>query len=282
MNATHFAMLEAVRGILADVPGVRTARLVRPGERVEMALGRYPAVLVEPSGAERLAWPEVPAGTYELAHWRAAVLARAVPGTRAFGALADLAEACRAAVLADAALGGLAEDGPPSARVEDLAPRVGATRAGPPVLTEASPGRATAVEFAGASGHWAETPLGAATFADESLFASGPHIVRSESPARRVVDETFCGLSGTLTVDLGEGPRAIRQHGVLSAASASGLAAAAAAIESYVDGQPYTLVAPDGATFEACRMEAFERVGPPEVGTAWHQAYAITYRQLAR
>jgi hypothetical protein len=282
MNVADLEILETIRKTLAAVPGVRMARLVRTGEPVEIPLSRLPAVILEPAGAEDLAWPDVPVGRYHLVQWRASVEDRAVPGTRAFEALVSLAEACRQTIAAAPLLGGLAEDGPPAAKDGDLVPRVGATRTGPILLGETAAGRPTVLAFLGASGYWAEDETRAATLDDESLFSSGPHVLTVGSPTRRVKDFAFNGLAGGLVLDLGDGPREISQTGVLSAASASALAVIDAAIEAFIDGRPYTLTAPDGVDYPNCRLERFERLGPPQVGTQWHQAYRITYRQLAR
>jgi hypothetical protein len=282
MTLADLDILQAIRDLLAAVPGVRTVRLVRTDEPVEIPLSRLPAVVLEPAGAESLTWPHVPAGRYHLLRWRVSVLDRAVPETRAFEALVSLAEACRAAIAAAPTLGGRAEDGPPCDPLADLTPTVGATRLGPVRLSEVSPGHPTTLVTEGASGYWAESPTGEATLDDEALFSSGPHAVTAGSPTRRVVDQTFNGLASSLVLDLGDGPREILQTGVLSAASAEALAVLEAAIEAFVDGRTYTLTTPEGADYPHCRLERFERLGPPQVGVQWHQAYRITYRQLAR
>jgi len=54
------------------------------------------------------------------------------------------------------------------------------------------------------------------------------------------------------------------------------------AVESFIDGRAYILTAPDGIDYTNCRMERFERLGPPLVGLNWHRRYRITYRQLVR
>ncbi|MFO8014798.1 MAG: hypothetical protein R6X20_16000 [Phycisphaerae bacterium] len=272
------ALLETCR----SVPGVRSVRLARPGETVDVPLGRLPAAVLEPAGVERLTWPPVPVGRYRLVHWRLSVLDRAVPHTRAFEALAALAAACRDALAGDPLVGGRAEDGPPSGRDASLAPAVGATRIGPAALGETVPGRATAVRFAGACGGWTGTMAGQAAIDGEALFASGPHLVEAASPVRRVEDVAFNGLAGGLTLDLGEGPRTLRQRGVLSADTEAGLALLLAACEAFIDGRTYTLTAPDGTAHLNCRVTAVERLGPPEAGTRWHLPYQVTYEQLAR
>jgi len=280
METTELTLLEAIRRVMSRVAGVKMARLVRREERVEVPLSRYVAVILEPAETETLTWPDVPVGAYRLVRWRAAVQDRALPGTRAFEVLAATAEACRAAVAGDPSLGGLAEDGPEAAG--GLTPGVGATRIGPARLGRAVPGGPTSIFFDGATGYWAEEMAGAATFDDESLFASGPHVVEVGSPVRRVADVAFNGLAGGLAIDLGEGPREIIQRGVLSASTDVGLAVLEAAVESFVDGRTYSLATPDGDEQPHCRLERFERVGPVRVGTKWHQPYRITYRQMAR
>jgi len=282
MNVADLAILEAIRETLAAVAGLRVVRLIRADEAVEIPLSRLPAAVLEPAGVEDVAWPDVPAATYHLVHWRTRVLDRAVPGGRAFEALAWLAEACCDAVEATPLLGGKAEDGPPSGRGASLRPAVGATRLGAVQLCETVPGRPTALAFAGASGYWVESMTGAAMLDDEALFSSGPHVVEVGSPARRVADQVFNGLAGGLALDLGDGPRDIHQTGVLSAGSAPALAILEAAIEAFVDGRAYTLTTPEGVDCPNCRLERFDRLGPPRVGTQWHQPYRITYRQLAR
>jgi len=282
MNVADLEILEAVRETLAPVPGLRTVRLIRTDESVEIPLSRLPAALLEPSGVEHVTWPETPVQTYHLVHWRTRVLDRAVPGARAFESLVSLAEACRQAIEATPLLGGKAEDGPPSERDASLRPTVGATRLGAVRLDETVPGRPTALTFGGACGYWIESMAGAAMLDDETLFSSGPHVVVIGSPARRVVDQVFNGLAGGLALDLGDGPRDIRQAGVLSAGSASALAILEATIEAFIDGRTYTLTTPDGVNCPNCRLECFDRLGPPQTGTQWHQPYRIVYRQLAR
>ena len=282
MNLADLRILEAIRKRLESVPGVRMARLAWTNEPVEIPLSRLVAVVVEPAGVETLTWPDVPVGRYHLLRWRVRIMDRAMPGTRAFEALVGVAEACRDAIAAEPTLGSLAADGPSVPGDGDLLPAVGATRTAALRLGELSAGRPTALVLAGASGYWVETQTGDAALDDEALFGSGPHVVAVGSPVRRVKDQPFIGLAGGLALDLGEGPREIVQTGVLSAASAEALATAEAALEIFIDGRAYTLTAPDGNDYPHCRMERFERLGPPQVGTAWHQMYRITYRQLLR
>jgi hypothetical protein len=282
MNVADLEILEAIRQRLAAVPGVRTARLARTNETVEVPLSRMVAAVLEPAEVEDLTWPEIPVGRYHLVHWRLSVLDRAVPGTRAFEALVTVAEACRDAVIATPLLGGLAADGPASARCVGLVPTVGATRAGSLHLVETLAGRPTTLTFDGACGYWAESMAGAATLDDEMLFSSGPHILIIGSPVRRVRDYAFNGLAGGLALDLGDGPRSVEQIGVLSAPSATALAVAEAAIEVFVDGRCYTLTSPDGIDYPNCRLERFQRLGTPLLGAHWHQPYRITYQQMAR
>ncbi|MBL7140767.1 MAG: hypothetical protein ISS74_07645 [Planctomycetes bacterium] len=282
MTPADLDILEALGSALRAVAGVRSVRLARPGEAVEVPLSRLPAVVLEPDAAEPLTWPGVPVGRYHLLHWRASVLDRAVPHTRAFGALVALAEACRDAVAADPLLDGKAADGPPSLRSPELQPAVGATRTGALAVDKAVAARPTAVRFAGACGTWTASQADQASLDGEHLFGSGPHVVEVGSPAHRVEDVAFNGLSGGLAVDLGEGPRTLRQTGVLSAATDWNLALLLAAIEAFIDGRTYTLTAPNGVDYPNCRVAALERLGPPQVGTAWHQPYRVTYQQLAR
>jgi len=282
MNLDDLEILEALRRLLVPVPGLRTVRLVRAGEPVEIPLSRLPAALLEPTGAQDLAWPEAPVGRYRLVEWRLSVQDRAVPGTRAFESLVSLAENCQAAIAAAPTLGGLAADGPPCPQGGALVPSVGATRTGPLCLEKAAAGHPTALAFRGASGYWAEQMAGQAEFDGEPLFSSGPHTVSIGSPERRVKDQAFNGLAGGLALDLGDGPREILQTGILSASSAGNLALAEAAIEAFVDGRTYTLTTPEGVDYPATRLERYERRGPRQVGTAWHQTYRLTYRQLLR
>jgi hypothetical protein len=282
MNLDDLEILEALRRLLAAVPGLRTVRLVRTGESVEIPLSRLPAALLEPAGTQDLAWPEVPVGRYRMVQWRLSVLDRAVPGTRAFESLVSLAESCQAAIAAAPTLGGLAADGPPAGQGGALAPEVGATRTGAISLEKAAAGHPTALAFLGASGYWAESMTGHAEFDGETLFASGPHLVSLGSPARLVSDRAFNGLAGGLALDLGDGPREILQTGIVSASSAGGLALAESAIEAFIDGRTYTLSTPDGTDYPNTRLERYERLGPRRAGTAWHQTYRLTYRQLVR
>ena len=282
MNLDDLKILEAIRRLLAPVPGLRTVRLVRTGESVEIPLSRLPAALLEPTGTQDATWPDVPVGRYHLVQWRLSVQDRAVPGTRAFESLVSLAENCQAAIAATPTLGGLAADGPPCRQDGALAPSVGATRMGSLCLEKAAAGRPVALAFSGASGYWAEQMTGQAEFDGETLFASGPHLVSIGSPARLVKDQAFNGLAGGLALDLGDGPREILQAGILSASSAGNLTLLEAAIEAFIDGRTYTLSTPEGTDYPNTRLERYERLGPRQVGTAWHQAYRLAYRQLVR
>ena len=282
MTLDDLEILEALRRLLMPVPGLRTARLVRPGEPVEIPLSRLPAALLEPTAAQDLTWPEIPVGRYHLVEWRLSVRDRAVPGTRAFESLVSLAENCQAAVAAAPTLSGLAADGPPCPRGSVLSPRVGATRLGSLCLEKAVAGHPTALVFPGASGYWAEQMTGQAELDGEPLFSSGPHVVSVGSPERRMKDQAFNGLAGGLALDLGDGPREILQTGILAASSAGNLALVEAAIEAFIDGRTYTLGTPEGVDYPNTRLERYERLGPRQVGTAWHQAYHLTFRQLVR
>jgi len=128
MTPTDLDLFDTLVETFRSVSGLRTVRLARPGETVEVPLSRLPAAILEPTGVERLTWPEVPVGRYRLLHWRVSVLDRAVPHTRAFEALVALADACRDALAADLLLGNKAEDGPPSGRDPSLEPRPAGTR----------------------------------------------------------------------------------------------------------------------------------------------------------
>jgi len=282
MTPADLDLLAALVDTCRSVPGVRSVRLARPGETVEVPLSRLPAAVLHPTGVERLTWPDVPVGRYRLLHWRLSVLDRAVPHTRAFDALSALAASCRDALAGDPLVGDRAADGPPSQRDTSLVPAVGATRLGPAVLDQTVPGRPTAVPFAGACGRWTEAPAGQARLAGEALFGSGPHVVEAASPVRRVEPIAFNGLAGGLTLDLGDGPRTLHQRGILSADTEAGLGLLLAACEAFIDARTYTLTAPDGTDYVHCRMTAVDRLGPPWAGTRWHQAYRITYEQLAR
>ncbi len=282
MTPNELALAEALRGAVAGAGDLREVRLAAKGRPAEVPLSRLPAALIEPAGLEALTWPDVPVGAYHLAHWRVTVLDRALPGTRAFEALVQTADAARAAVLATGSLGGLAEDGPPSRRAADLAPPVGAVRAGPATLGDSAPGHPTAVTVPVAAGWWAETQAGGAELDGEALFASGPHVVEAGSPGRRVDEVRFGGLDGGLLVDLGEAARPLVQTGVLSASTEAGLAVLEAAIEAFIDGRLYTLTAPGGAVYANVRVEAFERLGPPRAGLDRHRPYRVVYRQFGR
>lgn len=72
------------------------------------------------------------------------------------------------------------------------------------------------------------------------------------------------------------------KKGVLSADTADGLAILQAAAEAFIDSRAYTLTAPDGTDYRNCRVERFDRIGSVRLGLKHHQAYRITYRQLAR
>ncbi len=77
MNVADLDTMEAIRETLAGVSGLRTVRLIRTDESVEVPLSRLPAAVLEPCGTEDVTWPEVPAATYHLVHWHVRVLDRA-------------------------------------------------------------------------------------------------------------------------------------------------------------------------------------------------------------
>ncbi len=50
MNVADLEVLEAIRETLAAVSGLRTVRLIRTDESIEIPLSRLPAAVLEPCG----------------------------------------------------------------------------------------------------------------------------------------------------------------------------------------------------------------------------------------
>ncbi|MDK1031346.1 MAG: hypothetical protein QGD94_05015 [Planctomycetia bacterium] len=280
MNSQDFQIIAKVKELAAGVKQVRHTRIARCWRREEVALSFFPAVIIEPTAVETLWWPEMPTWHYRLVHYSVAVLTRGAIGSRAQTELTAVTDALISDISDDLTLGGLASDGPEAAG--KFPGSIAATRIGRTEMGDQPPGSPLAYLIEMASGYFPDAMPTPATYRGLSLFSSGPHAVVPVSVQRRSLDRVFNGLTGVLSLDLGEGPREITQPGRLIASSISALNALEAQIESRIDGTWGAVVDTAGTQFQNCRLESFDRLGPVKQGAQFHRAYSIRYLQLAR
>ncbi len=97
---------------------------------------------------------------------------------------------------------------------------------------------------------------------------------------RACIERSICGLDGTLSIDLGERARQIRQAGTLRAPSRTAMQARIGSIAAFIDGNTHTLRIANGQEYRNLRMDSFtqldERAGGPGVVVE----YEIGYTQL--
>ena len=97
---------------------------------------------------------------------------------------------------------------------------------------------------------------------------------------RDSIEKTVPGLDGTLSIDLGQGGRKIKQTGTLRAKSRSKLEERISKIATFIDGNTHTLVTGSGQEMSNLRMDSFKTGTEHTDGTSIFTDYEIIYTQL--
>ncbi len=118
------------------------------------------------------------------------------------------------------------------------------------------------------------------SFNGVDLFGAGPHSFSLNGWPRQQVRRSFAGIDGEAVVDMGRRSRVIDQVGRLEASTAGELETLIGQIETYADGQAYSLIDNHGLTHETVILEQFELDGPIRTGRNIWCSYKIRYRQL--
>jgi hypothetical protein len=118
------------------------------------------------------------------------------------------------------------------------------------------------------------------TLDGQAVFDEQETTITVGSPSRASVERTIAGLNGTLSIDLGERPRQIRQRGVLRAISRAAMQARLDAVTSFIDGRTHTLTTPDGRVYSNLRMDTFRPIDERTGGPGAVVEYEIVYTQL--
>jgi len=112
------------------------------------------------------------------------------------------------------------------------------------------------------------------------LFDELQLVVEAESINRAKTERAIPGLDGTLSIDLGERDRKIRQKGRLRAGSQVELKQKIEKITAFMDGKSHTLKTSDGREFKNLRMDSFKITENFISGCDVGVHYQIEYRQL--
>jgi len=119
------------------------------------------------------------------------------------------------------------------------------------------------------------------TLDGQNLFDEQDLNIKQDSIGRDSIERTVPGLDGTLSIDMGEHSRKIKQRGVLRAKSRTQMDDKIGAIQAYIDGGTHTLVTSNGEEFDNVRMDAFKITEEKTSGNGLCCDYEIVYTQLA-
>jgi hypothetical protein len=97
---------------------------------------------------------------------------------------------------------------------------------------------------------------------------------------RDSIERTVPGLDGTLSIDLGQHGRKIKQTGTLRAKSRAKLEERISKIATFIDGNTHTLVTNSGQEISNLRMDSFKQGTEHTDGTSISTDYEIIYTQL--
>ena len=97
---------------------------------------------------------------------------------------------------------------------------------------------------------------------------------------RDSIERTVPGLDGTLSIDLGQGGRKIKQTGTLRAKSRAKLQERISKIATFIDGNTHTLVTNNGREICNLRMDSLKQGTEHADGTSISTDYEIIYTQL--
>ncbi len=115
----------------------------------------------------------------------------------------------------------------------------------------------------------------------KELFDTGEHNLIAMSMNRESQQRNFAGLDGVFSIDLGKRERKIKQQGFLTAVSVKALLEKIELINSYIDGQIYTLVGPHGISYPNVRMDSFILKNQIAAANQARCDYEIVYTQLS-
>ncbi len=118
------------------------------------------------------------------------------------------------------------------------------------------------------------------TLDGNSLFDEHDLQIEVGSFERASVQRAAAGLDGTVSIDLGQRSRRIRQRGVLRAASRAALRGRIEAIMALVDGNSHTLMTADGCRYDHLRTDSFKLLDEHVTGAGVVARYEIVYTQL--
>lgn len=112
------------------------------------------------------------------------------------------------------------------------------------------------------------------------LFDEQTLQISPDSFCRDSIERTVPGLDGTLSIDLGQGGRKIKQTGTLRAKSRVKLKERISKIATFIDGNTHTLVTNSGQEISNLRMDSFKQGAEHTNGTGIVTDYEIIYTQL--
>jgi hypothetical protein len=112
------------------------------------------------------------------------------------------------------------------------------------------------------------------------LFDEQTLQISSGSFHRDSIERTVPGLDGTLSIDLGQHGRKIKQTGTLRAKSRANLEERIGKIATFIDGNTHTLVTNSGQEISNLRMDSFKQGTEHTDGTGIVTDYEIIYTQL--
>jgi len=118
------------------------------------------------------------------------------------------------------------------------------------------------------------------TLDGKALFDEQDLRIEAGSLERASIERAVAGLDGTVSIDLGQRSRTVRQRGVLRAASQAALRSRIDAITTLIDGNAHTLVTADGWQYDHLRMDAFNLLDERTAGPGVVVEYEVVYRQL--
>lgn len=118
------------------------------------------------------------------------------------------------------------------------------------------------------------------TLDSQALFDEQDLKVVGDSFQRKSIERHVPGLDGTLSIDLGEQPRKIKQTGTLRAVSDIAMRARIDAINAFIDGRTHTLMTADGREYADIRMDMFKRDAMEVTGPGVAVRYEMVYTQL--
>jgi hypothetical protein len=118
------------------------------------------------------------------------------------------------------------------------------------------------------------------TLDGKALFDEQDLQLEAASFVRDALERTVPGLDGTVSIDLGQRRREVRQRGTLRAGSKAALRGRVNAIMAFIDGNAHTLVTADGRQYANLRTDAFRLLDERTTGAGVVGRYEIVYTQL--